>query len=147
MVRHRIFTENEFRARYAIHLESYNKIVNIEARTMVDMATQQILPAALRYTHSLCETVKVKGELGMPCKGESALIRRLSDHTEKLWDAVEVLKKELDALPQEVQAKADGCRQKVIPSIEAVRTQADALEALTDKGCWPYPTYSDLLFY
>ena len=147
VVRHRIFTENEFRARYAIHLESYNKIVNIEARTMVDMATQQILPAALRYTRSLCETVKVKGELGMPCKGESALIRRLSDHTEKLWDAVEVLKKELDALPQEVQAKADGCRQKVIPSMKAVRTQADALEALTDKGCWPYPTYSDLLFY
>ena len=147
VVRHGIFTENEFRARYAIHLESYNKIVHIEGRTMVDMAVQQILPAALRYTRSLCETVKAKEDLGMPCKGETALIRQLSNHTEKLCDAIEVLKKALAVLPQEVQAAAAGCRNRVIPAMQAVRAEADALEELTDKSCWPYPTYSDLLFY
>ena len=147
VVRHGIFTENEFRARYAIHLESYNKIVHIEGRTMVDMAVQQILPAALRYTRSLCETVKAKEDLGMPCKGETALIRQLSNHTEKLCDAIEGLKKALAGLPQEVQAAAAGCRNRVIPAMQAVRAEADALEELTDKSCWPYPTYSDLLFY
>ena len=114
---------------------------------MVDMAVQQILPAALRYTRSLCETVKAKEDLGMPCKGETALIRQLSNHTEKLCDAIEVLKKALAVLPQEVQAAAAGCRNRVIPAMQAVRAEADALEELTDKSCWPYPTYSDLLFY
>ena len=83
----------------------------------------------------------------MPCKGETALIRQLSNHTEKLWDAIEVLKKTLTVLPREVQAAAAACRNRVIPAMQAVRAEADALEELTDKNCWPYPAYSDLLFY
>ena len=61
MVRHGIYTENELRARHAIHMEAYNKIVNIEARTMVDMAVHQILPAALGYTRSLYVKYAQKG--------------------------------------------------------------------------------------
>ena len=128
-------------------MESYNKMVNIEARTMVDMAVHQILPAAIRYSKVLCETVKLKQDVGVSCKGETALIRQLSAHTEKLWDAVEVLKKALAVLPKEVQAAAAGYRNRVIPAMQTVRAEADALEELTDKSCWPYPTYSDLLFY
>lgn len=49
VTRRGIFTENEFRARHTIHLEAYNKTIGIEARTMMDMALHQILPAALAY--------------------------------------------------------------------------------------------------
>ena len=83
----------------------------------------------------------------MPCKGDTALIKRLSTHTERLYEAVDGLKKALSVLPKEVEAAAAGYRNRVIPAMQALRQEADALEELTDKRCWPYPTYSDLLFY
>ena len=144
---HGIFTETEFRARHAIHVESYNKVVNIEAKTMVDMALHQILPAALRYTHELCDTVKAKKELGAFCKAESALISHLSDHTDALYESIVSLQEALTSVPAGTVEASMHYRDAVVPAMEALRKHADALEALTDKSYWPYPTYSDLLFY
>ncbi len=147
VVRHGIFTENEFRARHAIHLEAYNKIVNIEARTMVDMAIHQILPAALHYTRSLCAGVSAKKELGISARAESRLLRELSRHSDGLFDAVEQLKVDLTQVPKAAQAAANYYHDVIVPSMTEVRREADKLEELTDKSYWPYPTYSDLLFY
>ncbi|MBQ0064327.1 MAG: glutamine synthetase III, partial [Firmicutes bacterium] len=44
--RHGIFTKEEVISRYEILTEDYTKIINIEAKTMVDMAKKDILPAA-----------------------------------------------------------------------------------------------------
>jgi len=147
VTRRGIFTESEFRARYAIHLDAYNKIINIEARTMVDMALHQILPAALRYTHDLCRGVEAKRELGISCHAEGALVQSLSSHTDQLYDAIETLRFDLKAVPEQAEAAASYYHDVVIPAMEAIRREADALESLTDKSFWPYPTYSDLLFY
>ena len=147
VVRHGIYTEPEFRARYAIHLESYNKIVNIEARTMVDMAMHQILPSALRYTRELCDGISVKQNLGIPCHAETTLVRQLSQNTESLYDAIDTLRHTLEAVPKEAEAAARYYHDTIIPGMTAIRSTADQLEALTDKSHWPYPTYSDLLFY
>ena len=144
---HGIFTENEFRARHAIQLETYNKTVNIEALTMVDMALHQILPAALRYTRDLCETVKAKKELGVSCKAETALIRHLSNTTDALYDSIIILRSALDAVPAETVTASKVHHDRVVPAMEELRKHADFLEQLTDKSYWPYPTYSDLLFY
>ena len=147
VTRHGIFTETEFRARHTIHLEAYNKMVNIEARTMVDMAVHQILPAALHYTRTLCGGVASKKALGVSCRAETALIEKLSGASDALYDNVEALRFSLAAVPAEPQTAAGYYHDVVIPGMVAVRTEADALEALTDKSYWPYPTYSDLLFY
>ena len=147
VTRHGIFTETEFRARHTIHLEAYNKMVNIEARTMVDMAVHQLLPAALHYTCTLCGGVASKKALGVSCRAETALIEKLSGASDALYDNVEALRFSLAAVPAEPQTAAGYYHDVVIPGMVAVRTEADALEALTDKSYWPYPTYSDLLFY
>ena len=147
VVRHGIFTENEFRARHAIHVEAYNKIVNIEARTMVDMALHQILPSALHYTRDLCGTVNAKKELGASCRAETVLIKHLSNTTDALYDAIDALKEALAAVPKEAEAAAHHYHDAVIPVMNTMRKEADLLETLTDKSYWPYPTYSDLLFY
>ena len=147
VVRHGIFTETEFRARYAIHVEAYNKIVNIEARTMVDMALHQILPAAIHYTRDLCGTVNAKKDVGASCRAETRLISRLSQHTDALYDAIDALKEALTAVPKEAEAAAASYHDVVIPAMGLIRKEADVLEELTDKSYWPYPTYSDLLFY
>lgn len=144
---HGIFTETEFRARHAIHLEAYNKTVNIEARTMVDMATHQILPAALRYTKDLCDAIKVKHDLGIPHKAESGLATQLSQTTDQLYDGISALSSTIESIPTDVEKAAAHYHDVVVPAMEALRIYADILEQLTDKACWPYPTYSDLLFY
>ena len=147
VTRHGIFTENEFRARLAIHLEAYNKIVNIEGRTMVDMAVHQILPAALEYTHKLCSGLQSKQALGLSCKTEQALTRQLSEGCDALYENVEKLKKALAEVSGNAKEAAEYYHDVVVPAMKEVRAAADLLETLTDKSCWPYPTYSDLLYY
>jgi len=147
VVRHGVFSEAEFLARRSVHFENYNKMVNIEARTMLDMAVHQILPAALHYSKDLCDTVRVKQELGVPCKAENGLVKQLSAHTEGLYDAIGLLKRAMAVQPKDPQAAAACYHNRVIPAMNALRAEADALEELTDKSYWPYPTYSDLLFY
>ena len=147
VVRHGIYTEAEFRARYAIHLDAYNKHVNIEAKTMVDMAVHQILPAAMHYSADLCGSLEAKIRLGLPCNAEKRLVQQLSTYTDALYDAVEILRGALAAMPADSKAAARYCHDTVIPGMNAIRSAADMLEELTDKSYWPYPTYSDLLYY
>ena len=147
VVRHGIFTENEFRARYAIYLEAYNKIINIEARTMVDMALHQILPAALHYSRSLCDTVSSKKGIGISCRAETGLVQELAEHTDAFYDAINTLKFDMQSVPQNAEEAASYYHDVVIPAMEILRKEADILESMTDKSFWPYPTYSDLLFY
>ena len=147
VTKHKIFTEAEFLARYAIYTESYNKIVRIEARTTVDMAMRQILPAVLHYTRHLSEGLVSKQALGLSSRADTALLRRITVLADKLYDDCENLKAMLDQIPED-QVEAAGYFHKVIiPIMDAVRADADTLEELTDKAYWPFPTYSDLLYY
>ena len=147
VTRRGIYTEMEFRARYAIHLEAYNKIVAIEARTMLDMAVHQILPAAMHYTRDLCKSLSLKLEMAIPCHAEQVLVKHLSLHTDSLYDAIDILRHAMEAVPKEAEAAARYYHDTIVPGMNALRSEADMLEAMTDKSYWPYPTYSDLLFY
>jgi len=147
VTRRGIYTESEFRARYAIHLEAYNKIVAIEARTMVDMALHQILPAAMHYSRDLCNSLTVKKSLGIPCNAETVLVKNLSIHTDGLFDAAHILHHAMETVPRQPEAASMYYHDTIIPGMKALRAHADALEEFTDKSYWPYPTYSDLLYY
>lgn len=145
--RHGIFTQEEFQARYEIHLESYCKRIKIEALTMVDMIQHQIIPAASSYSASLCNTALAKEALSLPCNTERTLAARLSKTTDDLFSHCQALEQALTCLPESFAAQATYYDQTVIPAMHAARSDADLLERLTDKSFWPFPTYSDLLFY
>ena len=142
-----IFTESEFRARYEIHMQSYTKVTAIEGRTCVDMALHQILPAALHYTRDLTKNIIDKKTIGAPCKAEQALVERLSAACDSLYEKSQDLSDKLAAVPKQTEAAAAYMSSIIIPAMEALRIDADILEQLTDKAYWPYPTYSDILFY
>ena len=147
VMRHGIFTEAEFRARYSIYLEAYNKVIGIEARTMVDMALHQILPAALRYTKELCSTMSLKKELGVGFRTECDLVQKLSGATDALYDAIQSMNASLASVPGDAESAATYYHSTIVPAMVTLRSYADTLETWTDKSYWPYPTYSDLLFY
>jgi len=145
--RHGIFTPEEFRARYDIYMQSYKKLVHIEGRTAVDMVMHQILPAALRYTKSLCDCVNAKAGSNASHRAESALIHLLSEKTDSLYGHCIKLQQELESIPLGLEEAVSFCKNVIVPEMDDMRADADALEQLTDKSCWPYPTYSDLLYY
>ncbi len=144
---HGIFTENEFHARYEIHLESYCKLVRIEARTGIDMVLHQILPAAAAYCSTLCTGIAAKEAAGISCRAEKALAKILSDASDGLFDACSALQEALENVPSDKHAAASYYHAVILSQMETLRRFADILEKHTDKRFWPYPTYSDLLYY
>ena len=142
-----IFTESEFRARYEIHMQSYRKVIAIEGRTCVDMALHQILPAALRYSGDLAKSIIDKNAIGVSAKAEQALVERLSAACDRVYEKAQDLSAKLSAIPMQTEESANYMSQVIVPAMQTLRQDADLLEQLTDKSYWPYPTYSDLLFY
>ena len=148
VTKHGIFAEDEFRARYEIHMENYAKVINIEALTSIDMIRHQILPAAIKYTGHLAEVIANKNRIGVSCKAERDLVDRLSTATDKLYEYCEKLDADLKKVPVgDYTAAAKYYSDVIIKDMNLAREQADLLETFTDKAYWPYPTYSDLLFY
>lgn len=147
VTRRGVYTEAEFRARYDIHLQSYRKVISIEARTCTDMVMHQILPAAISYSERLAKTVLEKKSLGIAARAENALLERISAACDTLYDNCLQLQGLLDAIPTENEQAVAYCSAQLVPGMEALRRDADLLEQLTDKALWPYPTYSELLFY
>ena len=111
------------------------------------MALHQILPAAMHYSRELCNSLTVKKSLGVSCNAETVLVKNLSLHTDSLFDAVQILTHALETVPKQPEAASRYYHDTVMPGMIAVRLHADALEKITDKSYWPYPTYSDLLYY
>ena len=148
VTKHGIFSEAEFRARHEIYMEAYCKVINIEAKTTLDMAIQQILPAAIHYSSDLALAIQRKKDLGLPSNTERSLLARLTEHTDNLYTICEKLRAALENVPKEDTLSAMVYfRNTVVADMTAIRLHADTLEQLTDKSYWPYPTYSDLLFY
>ncbi len=147
VTKHGIFTESEFRARNEIYLEAYRKIINIEAKTTLDIALRQILPAASRYCGDLARDIAAKKAVSCPCKADAANLESISEGVDRLYALCQNLKNELASVPKENIDAANYFSGTIVPAMDAVRAEADALELLTDKSYWPFPTYSDLLFY
>ena len=149
VTKHGIFTEAEFRARHEIHLDAYCKIIGIDARTMLDMAIHQILPAAMAYASDLSEGVLRKRQVmvAIGTNAELKLIDKLALHSDALYRKCEKLKEDLCRIPADSAEAAKYCSEVIVEDMASIRTDADVLEAITAKRYWPYPTYSDILFY
>ena len=148
VTKHGIFTEQEFKARHEIHLQSYNKHINIEARTMLDMVIHQIIPAAIRYSSDLAESINRKrNAVGVVAAAETVIVSRLSALCDALYEKAEELTEALKAVPKSSELAMAYYNDVISVQMAAIREDADKLEALTASSYWPYPTYSDMLFY
>ena len=101
----------------------------------------------MAYTKSLCDSILAKKQLGLPCCVESSLANKLSAATDACYAKCEMLSNNLENIPQDSAEASVYCHDVIVTGMEALRKEADVLEQLTDKSYWPYPTYSDLLYY
>lgn len=143
-----VFTRAELESRVEIKYESYAKAINIEARTAIDMASKQIIPAVIKYTKNLAETVLAVKAAGVDTPVQSELLAESSD---LLSDAKLALEKLTDAADA-ASAMESGREQAVyyhdvvMTAMEELRKPVDRLEMIVDKDMWPMPSYGDLLF-
>ncbi len=146
--KHRIFTETEMRSRHEIHMESYSKVIIIEAQTMLDMAKKEILPAVLKYKRAVADTVIAAREIQVSSKAESALACKIGSLTDTLYDNISVLDEAIKHCHEiaETETQMFFIRDTLIPAMNNVRVAADELEGLVSKEFWPFPTYDELLF-
>ena len=147
---HKVLSETELRSRRDIGLDSYAKMIGIEAKTMLMMAKREILPAVIRYTGDMAEAGnRVKGYLpDMPHEANDRLVKTLCEGCEALSKSIEVLETVMEKRPdgEDFEKNARYMLRKVKPAMTALRENADLLETVTDKKYWPFPTYDELLF-
>ena len=146
----KVFTKAELEARAEIQYEIYAKAINIEARTMIDMATKQIIPAVVKYTTVLAESVNQVRAAGKTYN-VSVQEKLLEKTSALLAESYEALN-HLAEVTAEIEKKEEGperaryCLDVIMPAMTELRTPVDALEMIVDKEMWPMPSYGDLMF-
>ncbi len=146
--RFNVFTRVELESRAEIQYEAYAKAINIEARTMIDMASKQIIPAVMKYTKELAETVLAVKEAGADASVQSELLGEISGYLVEAKAALKALTEITDeaAAKEEGSVQANFYHSDVVPAMAALRAPVDKLEMIVDKEAWPMPSYGDLIF-
>ncbi len=147
-VKQGVFTEKEVIARADIMLENYVKTINVEALTTAEMARQEIYPAVNRYVTELASAVQAKRAVGgnIACKYDAELIERLSSMNDALMEGVRKLEQDLTQVPHEGKAASRQMAHVIVPDMEEVRRVADGMEKLCARDCWPFPSYTDIMY-
>ncbi len=144
----KVFTRAELESRAEIKFENYSKAINIEARTMIDMASKQIIPAVIKYTKTLADTVISVKEAGADASVQVELLTEVSSLLNQTKKALEAL----IAVTDQASSMEEGADQArfyhsdVVPAMAALRAPVDELEMIVDKEAWPMPSYGDLIF-
>ncbi len=147
-VKHGVLSKEELLARFEILIERYSKAIRIEALTTVHMAKRQILPAAIKYSNTVAGAAGAVRAVGASAEGHKeslyrvcALVSSLQKHIDELEEVMEKPNGTDDVV-----LEAEFYRDLVIPAMDRVRADADALEMIVDAEMWPLPTYAEMLF-
>lgn len=148
--RQNVLTKAELESRAEINYETYSKTINIEAKTMIDMAGKQYIPAVIQYVTSLADSIN---SVTAACASVDTSVQTelLTKCSSLLAEAQKALA-QLEKVTAEAAAKEEGQEQAVyfkdvvFPAMDALRRPIDELEMIVDQDFWPVPTYSDLLF-
>lgn len=146
--RQKVLSKEEVESRYEILMDEYVKEINIEALTMVDIASKQILPAVATYSKTLTDTALAKVQIGATSTYESETVKEISELESTAYEALLKLQKDIEELHDidDFEKSAFFVRDHIIQDMQALREPCDKLEVLTSQEKWPFPTYGKLLF-
>ena len=146
-----VLSEAEVRSRYEVKLEKYNKLLNIEARTMKRMVRRAYLPAINDYAAEVA-----RGITAVRAAAADAEVGQQEALLHKLLAGVKEIDAQLQALDAahhaalglpDQQQRANKYAHEIVPIMEKLRAAVDEMEVVTDRDHWPVPTYNDMLFY
>jgi len=149
LTRHKVYSESELRSRHDVMLGNYCSKITIEARTMLEMAKRDIIPAVSRQIKTLAETVNAARAVcpnTLDCEAET--VSTLSALVSDMRAACTKLETHLSETAEmsNIAERAMFFKRDILSDMDTLRSAADSAEALTDRTLWPYPTYGDLLY-
>ena len=138
-----VMTKRELEARREIKLEEYAGLINIEARTMIDMAAKLYIPSVIAYVNSVASSMStVKSAYAQAdTTAQQTILVKASSLLADTQKALDNLKAATDAAET-----AKDFHEKVLPAMAALRTPVDELETIVDSEYWPVPTYGQMMF-
>ena len=146
--RQKVLSKEEVESRYEILMDEYEKEINIEALTMLDIAKKDILPAASKFSRELTDTIANKKAIGIDLTYELETAKKVSEALTEAYQAMVTLEKDVEKLHaiDDVEKSAFYVRDFIIQDMAALRKPCDELEVVTSNEDWPFPTYGKLLF-
>ena len=147
--KHGVMSKRELVARGVVMYENYAKQINIEAKTMIEMSTKQIIPAVMKYEGTLAASVKDLKELGISADTQMEILSTIDTKLAELKKAtaeLEDIVAKAAEKEEDPKAWAKYYHDVVFAFFDTVRKPADELEKIVDAKTWPFPTYEELLF-
>lgn len=147
-----VYSHSELEARHEIELEKYVKTVQIEARLMGELATNTILPAAIKYQNVLIDNICGLKEIGLPessYANQKQILGKIAEHISAISDQVEKMieaRKAANAIENSRQKAIAYCDNVKGEFFEGIRYHVDKLELLVDDKEWSLPKYREILF-
>ncbi|WP_430401096.1 glutamine synthetase III [Flavobacterium sp.] len=143
----------EVESRYEIELEEYTKKIQIEGRVLGDIASNHVIPTAIKYQNTLIDNVRGLKEIfgkdfELIAKEQIKMIKEISEHIEGIISKVEAMvetRKKANLLTDAEKQAAAYCNE-VKPFFEEIRYHSDKLELLVDDEMWTLTKYRELLF-
>lgn len=147
--KHKVYSEVELHSRAEIEFEAYSKTINIEAKTMIEMANKLYIPAVIKFATGLAGSINAI-KAAVP-DADVSVQENLLKETSALLAKSKAALVSLQEFVAEASEKEGGeqalyFKKVVFPAMEVLRTPIDALELIVEKELWPVPTYGDLLF-
>ena len=148
LTKYGVLSKEELHSRYEIYIETYSKVINIEANTAINMAGTMFIPAAIKYATKLADSISKVKAAGVSAAAQEGILKTVSTLLET---AVKKLKAVVDAKEKasnisEAVKNAECYSDDVFTAYTSLRDEIDALEAIVPANIWPVPTYADLLF-
>ncbi|MFA6807631.1 MAG: glutamine synthetase type III, partial [Eubacteriales bacterium] len=149
--KHHVLSNDEVHSRYEILLEQYSKVINIEAKTMIDLANRNILPATTKYASNLAQSIQnIKAvSSSIETGAQEDILNEISSNLNSLRkNAIALENKLKSASEYEDDSYKLGVyyRDTIFPTMNDLRINGDKLETLVDAALWPLPTYAEMLF-
>ncbi|NLI90971.1 MAG: glutamine synthetase type III [Peptococcaceae bacterium] len=147
--KHSVLSKEELHSRYEILLEQYCKVINIEAKTMIDMANRTIFPAVAKYAGDLAGAVlSIKSAVsGADTSAQEEVIKEISANLKSFKENTTALEKAVEGAAETEGYEAGVYyRDKVFSAMTNLRIYGDKLETMVDADVWPLPTYAEMLF-
>ncbi len=147
-----VFTAAELQARNEVKFETYVKLIQIEARTLGDLAINHIIPAATTYQSKLLKNVALMKSL-FPQEWESlsayeiSLIKKIAGYNAEIKMKVDAMveKRRIANRIEDAYEKAMAYYE-IAESFMGIRRPIDSLEEIVDDNVWPMPKYRELLW-
>lgn len=146
--KYKVLSKEETHSRVDVMLDQYSHHVNIEAQTAIRMTETQYIPAIIKYTKQLADTIVSLKSASASSSVQEDLLKKVSNKLESASKNLQTVRESaLFAKSQKsAESYAEACRDKTMPALKALRDDIDAIEILTDASIWPVPSYVDLLF-